>query len=302
MRQHQKFLVVFSLVSSLTASLFIVHAVMYKDENVWLYPSDPENYLEVDSTFQLAGTLYYPLNFDDSKIYPAVMLFHGLTGNRGHCADLAVALQAEGFVCLTIDFRGHGESGGSFPFETPSQYNATFGDANGAYRFLTSKHFVDESAISAFGMSLGGGAALFMSITGIVSTLCAWYPGSAYILNNTPLYQHEVNNTLKGGYIIQGTDDECSRCSPTYTQAFVNTNSEKISVTWVEGGTHGTSMDYPFYKSETVAFLSEANEITGLNLFEKIIYYHYTPWISLGGTLVFALTFSSIYLVKKRKN
>lgn len=286
--------------SALSVSLFLIQSQLNRSADVNFNPSDPQNYQIIDDSFELKGTLYYPKNFDPTISYPSVILFHGLTGKRSHCADVAKSLQTSGFVCLTLDFRGHGDSGGTFPFDTPSLFNATFGDANGALRYLKTKSFVNKSAISAFGMSLGGGAALYMAISGFVSHFCAWYPGSAYILNNTPLYMYKVNSTLENGYIIQGTDDECSRCDPAYTTEFVNNNTDKVEVKWIEGGTHGTGVDYLTYKSETIAFFNENHEESSASIFYSIILNQYTPWICLGvSVLISAVMF--IMDRKKRK-
>ena len=59
---------------------------------------------------RLDAHLYLP---KDSSPVPAVMLCHGFTSNKVNYAPFARFLQAEGFVVLAYDCRGHGESEGA---------------------------------------------------------------------------------------------------------------------------------------------------------------------------------------------
>ena len=127
-------------------------------------PSSPLNWTQIDTRFALHGRLYFPLGYDATSQYPTVILFHGLGGQLEHNHVLAQQLATRGILTLSVSFRGHGESGGTFPFENSSLYNATFGDALGAYRYLTTRSDVDLTRIGGMGQSLGGGAALFLGI------------------------------------------------------------------------------------------------------------------------------------------
>ena len=69
---------------------------------------------------RLVGHLFLPPNFDDSRQYPAVVVTGSWTSVKEQMPDEYASLLAkDGFVTLTFDFRGWGESGGS-----PRQYES----------------------------------------------------------------------------------------------------------------------------------------------------------------------------------
>lgn len=187
------------------------------------------------------------------KEHPAVVLFHGLTRSMADLDEIARKLGDLGYICLTIDFRGHGKSTGEFPFNDPGQYNVSFYDALGAYMFLSNISAVNNSYIYSFGHSMGGGAALFLALENFTRGFCVWYPASAYVLRNAPLYSYVSDSPIFHGYIIQGTEDECTRCNPEYTQLFVDNNNPNVELKWIEGGKHGASpLEWPIYVDSTI--------------------------------------------------
>ncbi len=84
----------------------------------------------------------------------AVLLMHGVWGNRRQMAERARVLQSHGYAVLLIDLQAHGETGGG---------RITFGklealDAAAAVAWLHAR--VPEARIGVIGVSLGGAAAL----------------------------------------------------------------------------------------------------------------------------------------------
>ena len=84
----------------------------------------------------------------------AVVLMHGVGGNRLQMVERARVLQAQGFSSLLFDFQAHGESGGT---------RITFGqqearDAAAAVRYVRSR--LPGARVGAIGFSLGGAAAV----------------------------------------------------------------------------------------------------------------------------------------------
>ena len=84
----------------------------------------------------------------------AVVLMHGVRGNRLQLVERARLLAADGVAVLLFDFQAHGESGGS---------RITFGklegmDAAAAVRFARGR--APGEPLGAVGISLGGAAAL----------------------------------------------------------------------------------------------------------------------------------------------
>jgi predicted acyl esterase len=126
--------------------------------------------LQMDDGVHLAATLYEPTA---PPPYPAIVLFHGLGGKR---QDLDfIAQQWSGtFAVLTVDARGHGQSGGLVSIDGPRE----IGDVRAVYNWLARRSEIDSHAIGAFGVSLGGGAVLRSLVEGVpwaaVETAQTW--------------------------------------------------------------------------------------------------------------------------------
>jgi dienelactone hydrolase len=272
-----------------------------RTEDFRFYPSQPNNWMLVDDSFQLTGRIYYPTGYLSTNQYPTVILFHGLTGKLDDCDAIAKKLAGSGILAVSISFRGHGESGGTFPFDNGLLFNATFGDALGIYRYLTSRADVDLSRIGAHGQSLGGGAAIYLALQGLVPKFVAWYPGTAYIWGDTPLYQYQGNHSQFSGLIIQGTADECTRCAPSFTQYFVDHNPS-VELRWIEGGTHGTGLHWSNYLEWTATWFGNVWALSKSSWF--IDWYVQGLWgiviWSLFGVLDSILLF--VFMNRRRKN
>jgi predicted acyl esterase len=104
---------------------------------------------------QLAATLYEPTSAPPAGGYPAIVMFHGLGGTRASMNVLAEGFFAtQGYVVLTFDARGHGESGGLWGLDGPNEN----GDARALHDFLAARPEVNARKLGAYGISLGGGA------------------------------------------------------------------------------------------------------------------------------------------------
>jgi fermentation-respiration switch protein FrsA (DUF1100 family) len=84
----------------------------------------------------------------------AVVLMHGVRGNRGGMARHAMFLRAAGFTVLLFDFQAHGESSGQ---QITNGYLEAM-DAVAAVEFLREK--APGEKIAVLGTSLGGAAAV----------------------------------------------------------------------------------------------------------------------------------------------
>jgi predicted acyl esterase len=103
----------------------------------------------------LASTLYMPAGTAPEGGWPAVLVLHGLGGNRGNVKELAEQyLAAHGYAVLTVDARGHGESGGLATLVGPREV----ADYAAALAWLRAKPAISDAKIGALGFSLGGGA------------------------------------------------------------------------------------------------------------------------------------------------
>jgi len=149
--------------------------------------------LKMDDNVPLAATLYLPSAPPPPQGYPALVLLHGLGGNR-HSLDAIAEHWADTFAVLSFDARGHGQSGGLVSIDGPREIQ----DTRAVYNWLASQKSVDPTRIGAWGMSLGGGAILRSLVEGVpwktVEVVETW----------TDLYSALVpQNLAKSGAIFQ---------------------------------------------------------------------------------------------------
>lgn len=115
-------------------------------------------------TWDVAGNLYLPTNFDKTKKYAAIVCVHPGSSVKEQTAGLyANQLAKNDFVTLTFDASFQGESGGEPRFlEDPA---TRVEDIRCAVDFLTTLEFVDNNRIGALGICAGGGYAANASIS-----------------------------------------------------------------------------------------------------------------------------------------
>jgi alpha-beta hydrolase superfamily lysophospholipase len=103
---------------------------------------------------ELAATLYLPDGARPSAGWPAIMAFHGLGQTRVALNGIAESYFApQGYAVLTVDLRGHGESGGLNELDGPREVQ----DVRELYDWLSARGDVDPARVGALGVSLGGG-------------------------------------------------------------------------------------------------------------------------------------------------
>ena len=123
------------------------------------------------------GMLHLPMVVTEPV--PAVMLLHGFTGQRAEPHRLFVIfsrmLAERGIASMRFDFRGSGESEGTFDEMTPSR---EVEDVAAAYAFLKSRPELDGQRLGLLGLSMGGMvAALSVAQPGLdFAALALWAP------------------------------------------------------------------------------------------------------------------------------
>src|ERR1043165_6191072 len=109
---------------------------------------------------KLSGILNTP-EHAQGKRFPAVLLVPGFMSTAdAFFPGFAEELKAAGFVALTMDFRGFGESEGVRGEVIP--YLQIY-DASNAISYLQSRPEVDPNKIAILGVSLGGGEVCYIA-------------------------------------------------------------------------------------------------------------------------------------------
>jgi pimeloyl-ACP methyl ester carboxylesterase len=155
--------------------------------------SQQELTLRMDDGVDVAATLYEPSSAPPPAGYPAIVLFHGLGGNRQSLVRVAERFDGD-FAVLAFDMRGHGQSGGLVSIDGPREV----ADAREIYNQLAARPEIDKTRIGAWGLSLGGAAVLRSLVEGVpwkaVETVQTW----------TDLYSALApQNLAKSGAIFQ---------------------------------------------------------------------------------------------------
>jgi fermentation-respiration switch protein FrsA (DUF1100 family) len=103
---------------------------------------------------KLSGDLYLPDNLPKDEKRAGIVLCHGYTGVKDlYLPDNARALNDAGYVVLTFDYKGWGESEGTRSRLAPMSRVA---DVQAAMTFLGLQENVDEDRLGIYGTSYGG--------------------------------------------------------------------------------------------------------------------------------------------------
>ncbi|MXV64214.1 alpha/beta fold hydrolase [Natronorubrum sp. JWXQ-INN-674] len=111
-----------------------------------------ETTIKTESGLELAGTVYEPDGASADDPAPAVALFHGYTGTQGTMSSFAIELADRGYVAVTVDQPGHGDS------DPPAFEDGWGGPAT--LEHTRSLEVVDEDRVAMAGHSMGGFASL----------------------------------------------------------------------------------------------------------------------------------------------
>lgn len=109
---------------------------------------------------RMSVMLHTPENSEsESMKYPAILYFHGFTGNKTGGDNrmgvkLARKLAENGYAAVRFDFIGSGDSEGEF--ESDTFFSGWLQDADVIYRWVKELPQVDSDRIGIVGHSLGG--------------------------------------------------------------------------------------------------------------------------------------------------
>ena len=104
----------------------------------------------------IAANIYYPANFDDQKLYPAIVVAHPNGGVKEQVAGLyAQRLADKGYITLVADVAYQGASGGE-PRHTDKPYLREE-SIHGMVDYISGLNGVDSNRIGILGICGGGG-------------------------------------------------------------------------------------------------------------------------------------------------
>jgi pimeloyl-ACP methyl ester carboxylesterase len=134
---------------------------------------------QADDGAWIHATLQRPMYATDTDPLPGVVVIHGILQNKEWLMAFGIEISRRGFVVLTIDANGHGNSG--------------LGNSSGtaALNYIASLDYVDSGQIGLIGHSMGGGIAWRAMTDSPVTVRALILVGSGFW--GTPPY---VPNTL----------------------------------------------------------------------------------------------------------
>lgn len=132
--------------------------------------------IRTDDAIPLAATWYEP----STRPAAAVILVHMLHRSRRDWDGLASRLASEGIGALTLDLRGHGESGGAARDGEGADYSAMVRDVAAARRYVASRADVQGARIGLLGASLGASLAALSAAGDSVASLALLSPSLDY--------------------------------------------------------------------------------------------------------------------------
>src|SRR3954447_14008510 len=110
---------------------------------------------------RLAGDLFVPDDLSAGETRAGIVLCHGYTGVRNlYLPDIADILNGAGYVVLTFDYKGWGDSDG------PQSRLAPYGrvaDVQAALSFLAAQNEADPERLGLYGTSYGGATVVFVA-------------------------------------------------------------------------------------------------------------------------------------------
>ncbi len=122
----------------------------------------------------IGATLVLPPGEAPTGGWPAVVILHGLGGDRSSSLALADSMALTSSIAvLAYDARGHGTSGGLIGIDGPNEV----ADAKAVVTWLAAQPEVHDTKIAGFGTSYGGGA--------LFNSLVAGVPWAAIVANIT---------------------------------------------------------------------------------------------------------------------
>ena len=191
----------------------------------------------------LVGSLYN----SDKPNSPALLLLHQWESDRHSWDDFAKQLQSDGFVVLTIDGRGFGESNRKTDGSTVAEgrgeadVKGMLGDVDAAFGFLSKQKSVDPNRIGIIGASYGSSLALIYAADHTnVAAIALLSPGLNYF-GNMQTEPAMTNYKDRPAFLAAAKDDPESFNTVTRLEELTSAPNRAMAVSVDKGG-HGTAL------------------------------------------------------------
>ena len=163
------------------------------------------------------STLQRPTYATDTNPLPGVVVIHGSLQNKEWLMAFGIELARRGFVVLTIDANGHGNS------------DPGSGSGTAALDYITSLDYVDDTQIGLIGHSMGGGIAWEALDESSVHVRALVLVGSGFRSNAT-----YIPNTL----VATGSFDSLSSYPQNYSLPYFNVTGVVPNTTYGDFATN----------------------------------------------------------------
>lgn len=179
----------------------------------------------------LQTTLYSP---GGSGPFPGVILLHMLGGDRMDWEDVGLtnALVDNGFAALTVDLRGHGETGGSIAWQLAPE------DLQRVWEQFTSLDIVDPQRTAVIGASIGANLALQTGANQpAIQTVILLSPGLDYRGLTT---EDAMQNYSSRPILIVASEEDAYAADSS--RALITLAQSESRLEMFDGAGHGTRM------------------------------------------------------------
>ena len=179
---------------------------------------------------EIAASFYAP--WESEPPWPGVILLHMIYGSRADWEGPAQALAFAGYAVLSVDMRGHGDTGGE------ADWTQTASDLKQVWQYFAERPEVDETRTAFIGASMGANMALWAAAeeTG-VRTVVLLSPGLSYFgVEADRALDDYIQRTLM---IIASSEDTYSAES---SQKLAWLAGDLAELVMYNGAGHGTDM------------------------------------------------------------
>jgi fermentation-respiration switch protein FrsA (DUF1100 family) len=202
---------------------------------------------------QLVGTIWIPDDYHKDEKWPGVISVRGISADYrmgGFQAAQARHLNKAGYIVLSFNFRGFGESGGERKAVTMMEEVA---DVRNAITYLQQRPEIDPERIALTGWSLGGAVVTYVAGVDqrVKATVEHWGPGNGYRWLKSIWRLHEWRALLKEldedkkQRVLTG---KSRRVPLEHIWAIAGTEAE-IEAGWVKQDLFGGMLPLTFFES-----------------------------------------------------